>query len=47
MVPEEAYTDSSPLVSKLYLLINKLFGKRLGYARGFVKEPVIVFHPKY
>ena len=27
-------TDSSPVVSKFYLLINYLQGKRLGYARG-------------
>ena len=26
--------DSSPVVSKLSLLINYLLGKRLGYARG-------------
>ena len=43
---EEA--DSSPVVSKLSLLINYLLGKRLGYARGpFVKEPVLVFHAEY
>ena len=49
-------SDSSPVVSKLSLLINYLLGKRLGYARGedgkarlipFVKEPVLVFHAKY
>ena len=27
-------SDSSPVVSKLSLLINYLLGKRLGYARG-------------
>ena len=26
--------DSSPVISKLFLLINYLLGKRLGYARG-------------
>ena len=25
--------DSSPVISKLFLLINHLLGKRLGYAR--------------
>ena len=45
-------SDSSPVVSKLSLLINYLLGKRLGYARGedvipFVKEPVLVFHAEY
>ena len=29
-----AGSDSSPVVSKLSLLINYLLGKRLGYARG-------------
>ena len=42
-------SDSSPVVSKLSLLINYLLGKRLGYARviPFVKEPVLVFHTEY
>ena len=40
--------DSSPLVSKLSLLINYFLGKRLGYALGEdVKEPVLVFHAEY
>ena len=30
----ENMADSSPVVSKLSLLINYLLGKRLGYARG-------------
>ena len=52
---ETVSPDSSPVVSKLSLLINYLLGKRLGYARGedgkasipFVKEPVLVFHAEY
>ena len=52
---EVPLADSSPVVSKLSLLINYLLGKRLGYARGedgkasipFVKEPVLVFHAEY
>ena len=30
----ENMADSSPVVSKLSLLINYLLGKRLGYVRG-------------
>ena len=32
--------DSSPVVSKLSLLINYLLGKRLGYARGEDGNPL-------
>ena len=32
----EVKADSSPVVSKLSLVINYLLGKRLGYARGKV-----------
>ena len=33
------FPDSSPVVSKLSLLINYLLGKRLGYARGEDGKP--------
>ena len=41
----DAAPDSSPVVSKLSLLINYLLGKRLGYARGEDSLPSPFFLP--